>query len=309
MKGFAIAALAALVSLASGLSHDPVSTFVDPNTNITIRHFDCGVTRSKASAHFNETIRFLQRNSRRPNSLAALNHKRAAVSPPITITTYMHLITTTAKAGTLTPAHATAQVAALNTAYNPIGITFQLQNVTVDANDAWAVADGPAMDALKSARRAGSYADLNLYFHSDLSGGILGTCTLPSPVTAQTRPDQYASDGCNVNANTMPGGAMEGYNRGMTAVHETGHWLGLLHTFEGYSCTGAGDLIDDTPQQAESTDGCPTAAPVKDSCPGVEGVDLVHNYMDYSSDACYESFTPGQVGRIQNMWMTYRKGF
>jgi hypothetical protein len=33
----------------------------------------------------------------------------------------------------------------------------------------------------------------------------------------------------------------------------------------------------------------------------------VHNYMDYSTDACYQNFTPGQVGRIESMWVEMRR--
>ncbi|KAK4505004.1 hypothetical protein PRZ48_002967 [Zasmidium cellare] len=311
MKSFTVAALAALVAVSSALSGGNISTFVDPATGHEIRHFDCSVNRGQASSHFNETIKFLHRNSRRPNqvgSRAASLVRKQTVSPALTIKTYIHLVTTSAKAGTLTQANAQAQLDALNKAYNPIGITFTLADVSIDANDAWSVGDGSAMDELKQARRQGTYSDLNLYFHSDLSGGVLGTCTLPSKVTAQTLPSQYFTDGCNINAATMPGGALTGYNQGMTAVHETGHWLGLLHTFEGYSCEGDGDSIADTPMQSTSTDGCPTK-PAKDSCPQQSGVDPIHNYMDYSSDACYESFTPGQVSRIQNMWTEYRQGF
>jgi len=111
-----------------------------------------------------------------------------------------------------------------------------------------------------------------------------------------------------VQANTMPGGSVYGYDTGMTAVHETGHWLGLLHTFEGYSCSGTGDYIADTPMESVSTDGCPVS-PAKNSCPSVnDGTDPVHNYMDYSTDACYQQFTPLQVQRIQNLWSQYREG-
>jgi hypothetical protein len=224
----------------------------------------------------------------------------------ININAYIHVITSTANAGLYTEKQATKQMNAINLVYKRIGIVFNLIKTDITVNDAWAVADGAAMDALKASLRKGTYADLNLYFHSDLSGGILGTCTLPSQVQAGMDPALYASDGCNINANTMPGGSLTGYNQGMTAVHETGHWLGLLHTFEGYSCEGVGDFIDDTPMQSTSTDGCPTE--VKDSCPGLEGVDLIHNYMDYSSDECYTGFTPGQVTRIRTLWDHYRKG-
>lgn len=39
----------------------------------------------------------------------------------------------------------------------------------------------------------------------------------------------------------MPGGTAYGgaYGLGMSAVHETGHWLGLLHTFQG-GCASPG---------------------------------------------------------------------
>lgn len=337
MQGFITIFLAASAVVASA-AFSNTTHFVDPTTNLTIKHFNCGVSRALGSKHYNATIRFLARGTRHSQigtRAPAIVKQSKQISPPLSVNTYLHLLTTVAKAGSLTQTQATAQVAALNKAYTPYGITFNLVNVSITANDAWAVADGDDMETLKQTLRAGSYADLNLYFHSDLSGGILGTCTLPSQVTAGTTRAQYYSDGCNINANTMPGGSLTGYNQGMTAVHETGHWLGLLHTFEGYSCTGEGDSIADTPMQSTSTDGCPSK-PAKDSCPAATGVDVsnflaaassrstlpqfsevplttalqpIHNYMDYSSDSCYTNFTPGQVARIGTLWTQYRKGF
>lgn len=283
MKSSITVLLAVFAVAASAVLTNNVTDFVDPATNLTIKHFNCGVSRASASQHFNETLRFLSRGTR--HSGISLPHeigtrapaviKRQKISPALVVNTYIHLLTTTAKAGTLTKKHASAQVATLNRAYKPIGVTFRLINVSITANDAWAVSEGADMDAAKQSLRRGNYADLNLYFHSDLTGGILGTCTLPSQVNADTTRSQYTSDGCNINANTMPGGAMTGYNKGMTAVHETGHWLGLLHTFEGYSCTGDGDGIADTPMQSTSTDGCPSS-PAKDSCPDADGFDVSH---------------------------------
>jgi hypothetical protein len=55
--------------------------------------------------------------------------------------------------------------------------------------------------------------------------------------------------------------------------------FGLLHTFQGNSCSGSGDSIADTPQQISATSGCPIG---RDSCPSVAGLDPIHNYMDYS---------------------------
>ncbi|TIC91055.1 Extracellular metalloprotease [Colletotrichum higginsianum] len=91
-------------------------------------------------------------------------------------------------------------------------------------------------------------------------------------------------------------------NLGKTLTHETGHWLGLYHTFRG-GCDGEGDLISDTPAQASPTRGCP---PSRDSCPHKPGLDPIHNYMDYSIDSCYREFTIGQRVRMHSFWRKYR---
>ena len=62
------------------------------------------------------------------------------------------------------------------------------------------------------------------------------------------------------------------------------------------------------PAQSLSTNGCPTLKPAQDSCPTKAGVDPIHNYMDYSIDACYEAFTPLQVTRMESMYNRYRRG-
>ena len=305
MKQFAVfAALAAVASarwVASNGSH-----FQDPDTGLDTRHFKCGAKAEHASKAFMDHVRKLHKGKKGHGSRNAALVKKQ-VPNPISVPTYFHVISSTANNGTITQDMATAQAATLNTAYNPYGISFTLQNVSFTVNDAWAIAEQPDMDAAKAALRAGSYSDLNIYFHTDFAGGNLGTCTLPSQLPPGSAPSVYVSDGCNVNANTMPNATMEGYNLGMTAVHETGHWLGLLHTFEGYACTGDGDFIDDTPFESVSTNGCPDK-PAKDSCPSQTGVDPIHNYMDYSTDACYEAFTPGQVARIASMWTQFRAG-
>ena len=316
----ALAAFAALSTFANAaITDQPIKVlpasysenkthFVDPTTSNVYRRRACGVDHDQASEHFKRTVKSLhaRHESSAVGARAPAALVRRQLQQPITINTYFHVISSIAKANEITQQMADEQNKALNAAYNPVGITFNLVNTSFTTNDAWAVAEGPAMDELKIALRAGTYKDLNLYFHTDLTGGILGTCSLPSKVPAGAPASIYVSDGCNVAAGTMPGGTIGGYNQGGTSIHETGHWLGLLHTFEGYSCDGEGDFVGDTPAQSESTDGCPTK-PAKDSCPEKAGVDAIHNYMDYSTDACYNNFTPGQVGRIEQMWNEMRK--
>jgi len=75
-------------------------------------------------------------------------------------------------------------------------------------------------------------------------------------------------------------------------THEFGHWLNLIHTFEG-GCDGT-DEVDDTPQE----DGlhnikCSTGT----NCDG-EFVNS-ENYMGYNgASGCYKMFTQGQVDRM-----------
>lgn len=139
-------------------------------------------------------------------------------------------------------------MAALNLAYKPANIQFHYNYTgsTYTIRDEWATdADSTTM---KQRLRAGTYQDLNIYFQSNLSdysgSTLLGYCTLPTTVTyddgipedppQEVSADQYATDGCDVLLGSMPGvpKAVFGYNQGKTAVHEVGHWFGLLHTFQ-----------------------------------------------------------------------------
>ena len=91
------------------------------------------------------------------------------------------------------------------------------------------------------------------------------------------------------------------YDLGGTLVHEAGHWFNLEHTFFG-GCNAKGDFVDDTPPMRVPTRGCPEG---KDTC-AEPGLDLIHNYMDYSDDVCYTEFTAGQVARMQDAWLFFR---
>jgi len=100
---------------------------------------------------------------------------------------------------------------------------------------------------------------------------------------------------------TFPGGTSR-ERQGGTLVHEAGHWLGLLHTFQG-GCTGDGDLVADTPPEASAGSGCPIG---RMSCPNSTLPDPIHNFMDYTDESCRTEFTPGQIALMHQMIGAYR---
>lgn len=91
------------------------------------------------------------------------------------------------------------------------------------------------------------------------------------------------------------GDLAEDFDQGRTATHEVGHWLGLRHIWGDGDCT-VDDYCEDTP----NTSGPNTSCEFRDSCPE-EGVDMIENYMDYSTDACMNVFTNDQKFRIRTV--------
>ncbi|KAI4862365.1 Metalloprotease [Hypoxylon rubiginosum] len=233
----------------------------------------------------------------RERELRAKGEFRALAS--FSVNTYFHVVasSTSASAGYLTQKMVDDQIAVMNADYGVHGITFNLVSTDWTVNSNWA-ADGNEL-AMKRALRKGVYKDLNIYFLGNLGGGLLGYCYFPDNVSSGST--AFYQDGCTILAQSVPGGSAAPYNLGGTAVHEVGHWMNLYHTFQG-GCSGSGDSVDDTPPQASSSSGCPVG---RDSCPG-GGVDPIHNYMDYSDDACYEEFTAGQETRMYSAWSNYR---
>ncbi len=237
---------------------------------------------------------------------------------PINVTTYIHVVTTQAAANNYTQTQLNDQIAYMNDAYGPWNITFSLASTDFTVNELWANSTyGSTYElVMKRALRKGGYRDLNLYFLSNLGNGLLGVCRFP---VDNPTANQLALDGCVNLAGSIPGGSVARYNLGGTAAHETGHWFGLFHVFQGSACTGKGDYVGDTAVQRNATSGkarcscalthflpvvlgkrcssrksliliplpsgCPKA---QDSCPSKPGLDNIHNYMDYSTDICYQ---------------------
>jgi hypothetical protein len=91
------------------------------------------------------------------------------------------------------------------------------------------------------------------------------------------------------------------FNKGRTATHEVGHWLGLKHLWGDEDC--GDDGVEDTPKQKSYNYGCPTFPRVTLCSPNTNG-DMYMNYMDYSNDACMNMFTIGQKKRMRALFAT-----
>ncbi|KAL9026547.1 MAG: hypothetical protein Q9196_004799 [Gyalolechia fulgens] len=228
-----------------------------------------------------------------------------ATRAAINVRTHFHVVTSSSKAGRYTQTQLNDQLNYLNNAYSASAISFTLVSTDFTTNDNWAT--GQYNSEMKPALRKGTYADLNLYFLSDLSrdgARLFGLCEL-TKTNVSPGSSAFYQDGCDILADSIPGGSAVPWNLGGTAAHEVGHWFGLLHTFWSLSCSGSGDLVDDTPIQSSSTYGCLSS---KDSCPNAPGLDDISNYMDYADDACRNHFSAGQSWRMNSIYNKYRAG-
>lgn len=232
---------------------------------------------------------------------AALRNHPGPVPPTVTVPLWVHVLT---DGHTGAPdAAVREQVNVLNRAYSggyggaDTGVRFALRGITRTENRDWFRNPLGMEDPMKTSLRRGGSETLNLYV-SQLSELVLGYATYPNWYAGN--PSQ---DGVVIDWRTLPGGALRNFNFGFTGVHEIGHWLGLVHTFEN-GCSEPGDSVDDTPFQATPTEGCPDR---RDSC-AAAGEDPIHNFMDYAHDRCMNQFTAGQGLRMRQAWVTYRGG-
>lgn len=164
----------------------------------------------------------------------------------------------------------------LNDDFKGAGFSFPLKEVTFTVNPKWANL-GDEM-GMKKQLRKGEYGTLNLYYLGDVASKFSGFCYYPER-SANKGSSTFIRDGCVQGSWTAPGGGTR-FSLGRIATHEVGHWLHLLHTFDGNSCGGRGDYIDDTPDEASPASHCPEG---RDTCQS-PGLDPINNHMDYTDE-------------------------
>jgi hypothetical protein len=127
---------------------------------------------------------------------------------------------------------------------------------------------------------------------------ILGYSTFPT--------DGPQDQGVVVDFRSLPGGPLPSFNLGRTLTHETGHYFNLYHIWgdDGGTCTGT-DYVDDTPNQADASGGCPTGVRTDNCSTDTPGI-MYQNYMDYTNDACMVMFTNQQVQRMESALLAFR---
>jgi hypothetical protein len=149
-------------------------------------------------------------------------------------------------------------------------------------------------DEVKSSKTGGVDpwpTDRYLNFWScNLGEGLLGYAQFPGGPTK--------TDGVVIlcRAFGTTGAVKAPFNKGRTATHEVGHFLGLRHIWGDMNdCTGS-DFVADTPRARASNFGKPKFPHI--TCNNGPNGDMFMNYMDYVDDAAMVMFTAGQVARM-----------
>jgi len=202
----------------------------------------------------------------------------------------------------------------------------RINGVTRFGVSAWSGPGGNSDSQLKPNTIWDPTKYFNLWCVNFSSGGLFGYAQFPEGSTLPGMPTgsqtsntdgvliNYKSFGTNYTAagTAVPGGPFitnplaAGTDRGRTATHEVGHWMGLRHSWGDGGC-GTDDFCSDTPDQSGDsplTSNCAsshsrnTCSTLEPDYGNTDAVDQIENYMDYSADVCMNMFSADQATRM-----------
>jgi hypothetical protein len=219
---------------------------------------------------------------------------------PVEIPVAFHVVYTKRRGqleGNVPDAQIADQIQVLNDALEPLGFSFYLASVDRTNNSSWYTGcyNAATESSMKQALAVDPKTTLNIYTCNPTQG-ILGYAYYPWSIAE----DSFLH-GVVALYSSLPGGTAVPYDEGDTVTHEVGHYLGLRHTFDS-GCASPGDEVDDTPAEASAAFDCPIG---RDTC-AAPGLDPIHNFMDYTDDACMFEFTSGQGARMISVVDIYK---
>ncbi|MBX7242131.1 MAG: PKD domain-containing protein [Bacteroidia bacterium] len=186
-----------------------------------------------------------------------------------------------------------------------VGITFRLATIDpegkpTDGIDRISMSGSPfSENFITEVIKPNTIWDVNRYLNiwvCNIEKGVLGFSQFPRSSGLEGIPldvGRINTDGVVINyvAFGTIGTVKAPFNKGRTATHEIGHWLGLRHTWGDGDCT-ASDFCEDTPSVEGPNFGCNYG---KSGC---KSLAMVENFMDYTNDSCMNTFTVNQKERI-----------
>jgi hypothetical protein len=200
----------------------------------------------------------------------------------------------------------------LNDDFNSIDPTFNSRKATLDIRFALAkkdptggattgvifhpVTSGYGEDDVPDSRIAidawDNYKYMNVYIMGDLYGDDAttnsGVAWYPNTGMSDRNVARVVYNGQYLHGNTDKEFAS-------VLTHEFGHWLNLIHTFEGGCADPNGDYVSDTPKEDENA-GDKGCTPGASECGNLINYE---NYMGYDSTrGCAKMYTRGQVDRM-----------
>lgn len=192
------------------------------------------------------------------------------------------------------------QMQALNKAFEPVGVTFRVSSISHYADDhLLRMAQDNIIDLDSGWPRWDIFGDRwqegTIFIYILPLTAYLGIAAFPQPGLFRARGIYLAHAALS---HKVADSTTSQYGLGNTLVHEMGHYFGLLHTFQG-GCDPPGDGVADTSYELGPNYGSCFFS--RDSCLFHPGSDPITNFMDYSDDSCTDTFTAGQVDRMQ--WM------